>query len=321
MWLFMGFKINNFAVFSLMTLLCFGSLNDAARAQSSKSLELDPARIFWTDLSFHAKNFWVEVSTDIQLRSLAASELDKVLPASPRGNPVKSTTPEAAEMSIHTTIAPRFRSGVSINNRIWFNPTDASALGRIRFRRGEDDFKKIYRFTDRGVFRHQLEPKDKQEVVLDPEKWTNIKDSFYPYDADRLGCFGVTERSLLIYILVATDISVIDRPRSVCVFGKRQLHHVQLRVEGKHRLKVDYLKKSPGKTVQIAKEIEALKISLSAEPMESDLNEVENFSFLGLHKDIAIYLDPAAFVPIRVTGIISGVGKVELNLRESRLKN
>ena len=317
----MGFKINNFAVFSLMTLLCFGSLNDAARAQSSKSLELDPARIFWTDLSFHAKNFWVEVSTDIQLRSLAASELDKVLPASPRGNPVKSTTPEAAEMSIHTTIAPRFRSGVSINNRIWFNPTDASALGRIRFRRGEDDFKKIYRFTDRGVFRHQLEPKDKQEVVLDPEKWTNIKDSFYPYDADRLGCFGVTERSLLIYILVATDISVIDRPRSVCVFGKRQLHHVQLRAEGKQRIKADYFETLRGKKVRIEKEVEALKIVLYFELMESELIESENFSFLGFHKDIAIYVDPASRLLLKASGIISGVGKVDLTLHEAQLKS
>jgi hypothetical protein len=42
---------------------------------------------------------------------------------------------------------------------------------------------------------------------------------------------------------------------------------------------------------------------------------------MGLHRDITVYIDPAEFIPILVTGIISGVGKVELNLRESRLKN
>ena len=48
--------------------------------------------------------------------------------------------------------------------------TDASALGRIRLLRGEDDFKKIYRFTDRGDFRHCLEPKDESQTRLAPEK-------------------------------------------------------------------------------------------------------------------------------------------------------
>ncbi len=145
----MIFKTLNIAVFSLVILLCFASLDDAARAQSGDNLKLDPARVSWTDLSFHAKNFWVEVTTDIQLQSLEASGLEAVLLASPRGNPIKPATPQVSQMTINTTINPRFRSAVNIYNRMWFNPVDASALGRIRFRRGEDDFKKTYRFTDR----------------------------------------------------------------------------------------------------------------------------------------------------------------------------
>ena len=316
----MGFKKNHLAVFSLMLLLCFGFPDDATRAQSANELKLDPARISWTDLSFHAKNFWVEVSTDIQLRSLAASELDNILPVSPKGNPIKPQTPKVAEMTIHTTIDPKFRSPVTIYNRIWFNPTDASALGRIRLRRGEDDFKKMYRFTRQGVFRHQIEPKDKKEALLAPENWTNLSDNFYAYDPARLGCAGITERSLPIYILAAADRSQVDKPISLCVFGKRQLHHVRLRTEGKQRVKVDYFEKSQRKNVRIEKEVEALKIAMDAEPMESELPEPENFSFLGFHKDIAIYIDSTSRLPLKVSGIISGVGKVELTLHEAQLK-
>jgi hypothetical protein len=194
---------NNIAIFLLILIFCNGIFFSSGWAQSVSHLKLDANRVPWTHLSFHTKNFWVEVSTDIQLRSLAASKLDAVLLESTQGTPIKPLTSETTQMTINTTIDPRFRSPVNIYNRIWFNPRDASALGRVRLRRGEDDFKKIYRFTEQGVFRHRIEPKDKGEARLEPDKWTDIKDTFYPYDPDRLGCAAISERSLLIYILSA----------------------------------------------------------------------------------------------------------------------
>jgi hypothetical protein len=308
-------------VFSLWLLLCCSLYGVAAQAQSPLRLQYDPGRVPWTELSFHAKNFWVEVSTDVQLISLPAAEVEALLLLSPKGTPLKPATTQVAQMTINTTIDPKFRSSVTIYNRIWFNSTDASAVGRIRMRRGEDDFKKIYRFTDRGVFRHQLEPKDKKEAALDPEKWTDIKDSFFPYELGLLGCGVATERSLLIYILSASAISEMNKTLSLCVFGKRQLHRVRLQQEGTYPISVSLIAKSQTKEIRTAEKVNAIKIAISAEPMKSDLNEVENFSFLGLHNDIAIYLDPSRFLPLRVTGIIPTLGEVELNLREARLKN
>ena len=113
----------------------------AARGQSKSHLNLDAQLVSWNRLSFQAKNFWVAVSTDIQIKSLWISDLDALLLASPNGNPIKPQTSQVNEMTINTIIDPRFRSPVKIHNRIWFNPADASALGRIRLRRGEDDFK------------------------------------------------------------------------------------------------------------------------------------------------------------------------------------
>ena len=292
----------------------------AAHAQTPARSLYDPGRIPWTALSFQAKNFWVKVSTDIHFVSLPAAEIEALLLSSPKGDPIKPRTPQLSQMTINTLIDPTFRSPVSIYNRIWFNPKDASALGRIRLRRGEDDFKKIYRFTRQGVFRHHIEPKDKKEASLAPENWTDAGDNFYAYDPARLGCSEITERSLPIYILSAADPSQMDKPISLCVFGKRQLHHVQLRKEGKQRIKADYFEKYPGKSMRIEKEVQALKIAIDAEPMESDLAETESFSFLGLQKDIAIYIDPATQLPLSASGIISGIGKVELTLHEAQLK-
>jgi hypothetical protein len=303
----------------LIMFLYFSALAGPAWAQTFHQLNLDSNRVRWTDLIFHAKNFWVEVSTTVQLTSLPFSEVETELLAAPRGLPIKPTSPQISQMTINTTINPKFRSPVNIYNRIWFNPADASALGRIRLRRGEDNFKKMYRFTRQGVFRHQIEPKDRKEALLAPENWTHKSDNFYAYDPAQLGCSGVTERSLLIYILSAADLSRIGSPISLCVFEKRQLHRVRLKQEGTYPINVNFIDKTQQNAIRKEESINALKIAITAEPMESDLNEVENFSFLGLHKDIAIYLDPATRLPIQVSGIIPTIGRAHLNLIEVRL--
>ena len=308
-------------VFSLALLLCSSMYGRAASAQSSSGLQYNPNRVPWTDLTFHAKNFWVEVSTHVELISLPAAEAEALLLPSPKGAPIKPATPQVYQMTINTTIDPKFRSPVTIYNRIWFNPMDAFALGRISLRRGEDDYKKIYRFTDQGVFRHQLEPRDKNEVALDPEKWTHIKDSFYPYDLTRLGCGGVSEPSLLIYMLCAAEISNMSNASALCVFGKRQLHRVQLRQEGTLSLKINYIDKSRQVETQKEGTVNVQKIAISAQPIETDSEEVENFSFLGLQEDISIYVDCRTRLPIQVNGIIPTIGKADLKLDKVQLKN
>ncbi|MGD9245610.1 MAG: hypothetical protein PVH36_11810 [Desulfobacterales bacterium] len=303
-------------IFIFLMLCGLLATHRAARAQSSSYLKLDETRVSWTHLSFHAKNFWVEVSTDIQMKSLRASDLGAVLLASPKGTPIKPQTPQINEMTINTIIDPRFRSPVKIHNRIWFNPTDASAIGRVRLRRGEDDFKKTYRFTEQGVFRHRIEPQNKGEARLEPDKWTDIKDTFYPYDINQLGCPGISERSVMIYIISAAAISKNNTPLTFCIFGKRQLHRVQLRKEGILPIKINYIEKN--QQVETRKEgiLKALKMVITAQPIEPHLENGENFSFLGFHKDITIYIDPTSGLPIQASGIIPTIGKADLVLEE-----
>ncbi len=313
--LFKNLTRNHQGVFCLTILLGFLALISSAQAQTGFHLDLEPQQVPWSQLSFHAKNFWVEVSTDIQMKSLRASDLDAVLLKSPKGISIKPKTSQINEMTINTIIDPRFRSPVKINNHIWFNPADASALGRIRLRRGENDFKKMYRFTDQGVFRHRIEPKDKKEASLEPEQWTDIKDVFYPYAPDRLGCAAITERSLLVYILSATSPVNSIEPISLCVFGKRQLHRVQFRKEGVRPIHVQYIEKNlMGKTRKKEGTLKALKIAITAKPINSGQEEAENFSLFGLQKNLAIYIDPSSSLPIQFSGVIPSIGNADLKL-------
>jgi hypothetical protein len=315
-------RINQqYSIIVIFLVLCgLLTTRSAAHAQSNSYLKLDAKRISWTRLSFHAKNFWVEVSTDIQMKSLPASDLDAVLLASPKGTPIKPQTSQINEMTINTIIDPRFRSPVKIHNRVWFNPADASALGRIRLRRGEDDFKKMYRFTDQGVFRHRMEPKDKKEVSLEPEQWTDIKDSFYPYDRPNLGCNAVSERSLLIYILSAVPLVQNNNPLSLCVFGKRALHWVTLQKTGIRSIPINYIKKKWQVETPKKGHARAIEVAISAETFESSQTPDEIFSFLGFQKDISIHIDSVSHLPIHISGTIPTVGKTHLRLNKVEMK-
>ena len=306
-------------VLSFMAIQLAGFSN-STRAQSYSQIELDPKRVPWTQLSYRIKNFSAEVEVQVQLESLPAAEVEAVLIKSPQGIPIKAWRPESHRITVHYIVDSIFMPPVRTINHVWFNPQDATALGRIRLRRGNDDYKKIYRFTEQGVFRHRRKPKDQQEILKQPEKWTDVKDTFYTYNRDQLGCPNVTERLVLIYIASAAEISKSMQPLSFCAFGKRQLFHVRFKPAGFHTLKADFIEKKQQGEIRRRREVEALKIALEIQPLASDLKEVEDFSFLGFHEDIAIFIDPVSDLPIQVSGEIPMVGNVTIKLNEVQLR-
>lgn len=300
----------------LFPFTCFSSLTLAQPSQ----VKLDPKSIPWLQLTYSIKSFSADVNVQVWLEPLSPTEVEAALIKSPQGTPVKACNQDTNRLTVHYVVDSILRPPVKTINQVWFNPTDATALGRIRLRRGNDDFKKVYRFTDQGVFRHQQEPKDKQESLKQPENWTDVKDSFYPYDRDQLGCHKVTERLLLIYIASAAELSKNMRPLSFCVFGRRQLFHVQLKPQGIHSLKVDHIEHKQNDKIRRRGKVEALKIALEIQPLASDLKKAEDFTFLGFQKNIAIFIDPLSNLPIQLSGHIPMVGQVTIKLHEVQLR-
>ena len=309
-----------FVFFSMLIPLT--GFSNSIRAQSYSQIKLDPKQVPWTQLSYRIKNFSAEVNVKIQLESLPTAEVEAALISSPQAVPIKTSSPESNRITVHYMVDSIFTSPVKTINQVWFNPKDATALGRIRLRRGNDDFKKIYRFTDQGVYRHRRKPHDQQEILKQPEKWTDVKDTFYAYNLHQLGCPNITERLVLIYIAstTAAEISKSMQPLSFCVFGRRQLFHVRLKPEGFHSLKIDFIENKQQGEIRRRGEVQALKIALDIQPLASDLKTVEDFSFLGFHENIAIFIDPVSGLPIQSSGKISLVGNLTIKLHEVRLR-
>ena len=289
-------------------------------SQAPPLIACDAGRIRWSELSFGAKNILASVKVSVRLESLLETEVRTSLLESPRGVPVQSSSPMVYSLSVDKSVDPIFRPIVKSSNRVWFDPQQGAVLGRIRLRRGKDDFQKKYRFTEQGVFRHRREPKNKKEATLSPQQWTDTRDTFYHHDPDPPGCACITERSVLIYLVSAAALTPNAAPQSLCVFGIRQLHRVSLRARGIHTLTVDYIEKSQQTDTRRKGTVEALKIVIEARPMESNLNDPEDFSILGLHKDIVFFIDARSRLPLQISGHIPGVGRVDLKLDEVRIR-
>jgi hypothetical protein len=308
-------------IFYLWAALSLQGLTNIAAGQCSPDNAYNPDRVRWSKLSFKGITFLGNVSVDVQLTFVSSDQAQSVLIASPKGMPVSFESSKVGQIAVHRTIRATFGSDITEEDKVWFNPMQASALGRIRLRRGNDDFLKRYRFTNLGVYRIQKEPADKKELQLSPDKWTRDRENFYRHDLNQLGCNIASERSILLYVACAAPLSKNQEPISLCVFGKRQLHRARLSADGLQSLKVNYLEKK--QDIEIARQgkVDALKIMLQAQPLDADLDDVENFSLLGLRKDIAIFIDPTSRLPLQISGKLPKLGSMHLKLSEVELRS
>lgn len=289
-------------------------------AQAAAPFDMPLQAVAWDKLRFHGDNWAADISVTIALDALPAAAQATLLKPD-QGIPIEAAGPEILYMSLEMMMDMAFNNpSVEIANEVWFNPGDAQALGRYRLRRGRDDFAKTYRFTAQGVFRRNREPRDAAEARREPHQWIDAGRNFYPYDLERLGCAAMTDRLLLIYIASAAADLRAERPLALCVFGKRQVHRVTLMPDGKKNIAVDYVADESPSEVRHEGKYEALKIKLLAEPLVSEMEKPENFSFLGLHKNIVIYINPDDGLPLRVSGKIGKVASGDLRLRYVRYK-
>ena len=289
-------------------------------AQSFSRLNLDPHRVIWSDLSFRAGRTVVDVAIDIRLSPFTAAEFESIWQTYPQSIPLPSVGQEVYNLEVNRVIDHIFSRAVKLSDQILFNPDRANSLYGVRLRRGTDDIERAYWFSGKGVHRLRRMPKSKSETSLDSAKWTDVKTSFYPYDLTRLECPQVVDPMLLIYLVSAAPINKDSDVLSLCVFGKQQLHQVRLRVQGLETLGVDYSEKTGEGEVRKKGKVDVLRVTLESEPLVRDKKNAESFSFLGMHEDIVILIDPDLRIPLQVSGKIPTVGAVTLKLSEVKMR-
>jgi hypothetical protein len=287
----------------------------ALAADSASPLVLAAERVAWRSIELYGSRLGNSVTVTIEISRLPASGADKTFLASRQGRPYAPSGPDVMLLEVRTRIEPLALSPVTLESRVWFSPREALPLQRFRSRRGEGDFDQTFRFTHEGVFRRQLEPRTPAETPLPVARWTKTDESFYAYAGGPMP----TETSLLIYILSAADVASGGEPLSLNVFNRRQFHQVVLRADAARTLTADLTIRKPGAETQVRKTVEAIPVRLESRPLNPNAKEKEDFSFLGLKDNIVLFVDRSSRLPVQVSGVIPGIGSVELRAREIKL--
>ena len=289
-------------------------------AQSFSRLDLDSQRVLWSDLSFGAQGMLVDLAIDIRLASFPKAGFQAIWRTYPQSIQLPSVGQEVYSLEVSRIIDYIFSRPVRLWNQVMFDPKHASALYRVRLRRGQDDIERTYWFSGEGVHRLRRMPRTKKEASLDPAKWTDVDTSYYPYDLTRRECPQILDPELIIYLVSAAPLNQEGDVLTMCVFGKQQLHKVRLASQRLENLEVDYSLNSGEGKVHKKGKVAGLTITVESEPMISDKRNAENFSLLGMHEDIAIHIDPRLRIPLQVSGKIPTVGLVTLKLSEVKMK-
>jgi hypothetical protein len=287
-------------------------------AQSSH-FNFDMSEVDWKSLSFKSDNFIGTVTTKAVLEEVPVDEIESLLIASPQGVVLKPSGAKVLIATINSTIDPLIGSDEKLVTRVWFTPQEASALQRIRLRKGKEKWEKTYRWTGNGVYRLRIKPKGAEEEEFPKERWTDIENSFYPYDLAQSKCGSVFDPSALLYVVSAAGLVVGDPPLHLCVFNKKQLHRVRIRAEKHQLLKINYLEKSQHMETRRNGTAEVLKISFTSHSLFADEAKAEPFTFLGLKGDFDIFIDKVSKIPVQVSGKLPGIGRVDIKLREISL--
>ena len=289
-----------------------GFFDATGAAESSAAREAETGQVVWKRLTYRGKSFLGKVETVVSLANLSAQE---ILIPTPEGSPLRVSTAPVKVIEVQSSVHPLFGPLDFAGSQAWFSPGDAAALQRIRYRKGDDIWQNIYRFTEKGVYRLRKKPGGDGEKKLLPEHWTKIKESFYPYQDKRPGSQLVLEPTGLLYLVSTSDFMEQAAPRSLYVFDRKQLHEVKVQVSGRLRLKVSYIEKNQRNDMRREGMTDTLKISFKPRALAPPDQTPEEFSFMGLRGDFEIYIDAATGIPVQISGQISRIGKVHIRLQ------
>jgi hypothetical protein len=300
--------------------LWFVLLSGSLAAQSTPMLKLNADEVAWKRISYAAKKFLGTMTTEIRLANLTAEEVKPLFIPVPGGGALQSTASQLFLIDGHSVVNSLWNSVDVLKAQAWYDPVNGAVLQRIRSRQGKEIWQKTYRFTNQGVFRERRKPGRPDEMDGSPARWSNIRESFYPYALSSAGCSHALEPLVLLYAVSVFDWASRDEMFRICVFNKKQLHEVQIRKAGIKPLEIDYTEKSKAGELPRKGEIEAVKFSIKTRSLAGQDQKAEPFSFLGLKGDFDIYIERTSKIPVQISGQITGFGKVNIRLQQIDLR-
>ena len=276
----------------------------------------------WTRLHYGLENLAVRVNTIVSVADRSGRSVQSALWTG--ANDALQPEPDDAVLVLNARIESHPKVPLmgpkAWEGTVWFLPEDARALQRTRLKLGNGGSRKVYRYSPTGVHRLRAEPDDRSEAKLPPTRWTQVRRSEYPFPDNYSECVAISDPSALIYIASTTPLAPGDPPIETCVFNKKTLYRVALRPVDERSIPIRYTAVRDGTAEQVERSADVLRIRVQAEPLDPGAPQREPFEMLGMEGgNVEILVDVAEHLPVRVSGELPDLGRVDFNLEEVTL--
>lgn len=299
-----------------LLLIIFITLPQPSGTQENKVYETSTRQIVsWSELIFKGAKFLTSITVKIQLGpgNQLSGDLSTII-----GRDIgdcSETVNDDTLLTVQSSFTGMGFSQGQYEEKIWFKEKAIRPYKRIRSKNGDAPWVKSYCWEDKGVRRQKKQPGNFRENKMPPTKWTKRTVSFYEYPDEVAGCDTISDPSLVFYILSTLEPGRQQKPFEICIFGRKQLHRLTIRQEKSSPLQVSYKTRFLSQKAAVEDQITPFVFSITPDTLAPDTREPEIFSFLGLHKDIRIYMDPEKRLPVRISGTNNSIGDLVLELR------
>jgi hypothetical protein len=264
-------------------------------------------RVHWDRLTLEARKFFLSADSTIRLTILDRKQANAQLIEPRQGEPIALGT-RAVRIDFLTNLIGR-----STDTAVWMDPVNGAALQYEAYDRGSKYRYRVYRYTDSGAYQTTRQPLE-GEKDLSWQDWSDTSEGFRQYPSDVQGNV-IVEPAGLLYILAASNLS--DPGDRLEFFGYmgNDIVRVVLSVDERSIVEADF--KTTGSTghQRCRGDLSTLRIRVNGYRV-SDGSDA-GFDFLGLEKDVEVFLDPVSRLPAQITGRIRILGRLTIRLKEA----
>ncbi|MGI9341616.1 MAG: hypothetical protein ACR2QV_02125 [Gammaproteobacteria bacterium] len=283
---------------------------------TAAAADLDPDRLNWSELRFHASKFFISIDADVELADIAASDIDGMLIQAGEGTAVASTPPNKSLVFTTEAFGRKTRAAVLLN------AVDGATLQRTSHDSGKRNRHRIYRYTDIGAYQKTWWPVSEEQEKFPPERfkeWSKFEEGMRPF-AEAVHGEIVIDPGALLYIVGAAPLEKAGDKIEVLAYARKNVHRVQVEVAGIEQIKVKFDQSGGASPGEKKGKFNALKLLVRGE-MVDDGDDDDQFELLGLRGDIDIHIDPETRAPLQIKGDVKIAGKATMRLTRLKLKN
>ena len=277
----------------------------------------DAGRIRWSRLEFRVAKLLLTASAVVEIgtepSAMARSEWLQPI----RGKPVMPAGSEVVRIDLDSQLL-----GKTSELDLWVDPSTGAAFQRTQLEVGNKvrhHRHRSLRFADTGVLSATYRATD-TTVDKTFEHWA-LTESFVTYPLNLPRWAAVSEPSALFYVLAVAQFDDPGDQITTHVFSKGQVMRVNLVMEERTRIRVDYVVSgaAAGSEQRVEGRKEALRIRLDGRPLIDGDSEMD-FEFLGLQGDVEVLLDPEGRFPLQINGDLQRVGRGRIRLQRAALR-